>query len=130
MSKHLEGQESLWATEEQDPNEPVECLGLTFENDHARRSYFLAELEKKLKDPEFRKAEGFPIGTDEDILSLSDPPYHTACPNPFISAFIPHVAEMACRASHEFREISQESINARRNESPKPRTSTVRLLRR
>ena len=62
--------------------EPVECLGMTFENDEKRREYFLEKLREKLKDPEFRKIEGFPIGEDEDILALSDPPYYTACPNP------------------------------------------------
>jgi len=66
----------------------VECLGMTFENDEARRVYFLDKLREKLKDPEFRKIEGFPIGLDEDILVLSDPPYYTACPNPFIEDFI------------------------------------------
>lgn len=35
-----------------------------------------------------RHIEGFPIATDEDIISLSDPPYYTACPNPFIEDFI------------------------------------------
>ncbi|MDO8055278.1 MAG: DNA methyltransferase, partial [Candidatus Hermodarchaeota archaeon] len=45
---------------------------------------------EKLKDPEFRKIEGFPIGSDQDILALSDPPYYTACPNPFIGDFIKH----------------------------------------
>jgi len=69
-------------------NTPVECLGMTFENDEKRREYFLEKLREKLKDPEFRKIEGFPIGEDEDILALSDPPYYTACPNPFIEDFI------------------------------------------
>lgn len=69
---------------------PMECLGLTFENDEARRTYFLEKLGEKLKDPEFRKIEGFPIGSDEDILALSDPPYYTACPNPFVADFIKH----------------------------------------
>ncbi|NDA62754.1 MAG: DNA methylase [Chitinophagia bacterium] len=32
--------------------------------------------------------EGFPIGEDEDILNLSDPPYFTACPNPWLNDFI------------------------------------------
>ncbi len=68
----------------------VTCLGMTFENDEARRAYFTEELCKKLQDPEFRKIEGFPIGSDEDILALSDPPYYTACPNPFIADFIKH----------------------------------------
>jgi hypothetical protein len=35
-----------------------------------------------------RHIEGFPIGTDEDIIALSDAPYYTACPNPFIEEFI------------------------------------------
>lgn len=35
-----------------------------------------------------RHIEGFPIGTDEDIIALSDAPYYTACPNPFIEDFI------------------------------------------
>lgn len=66
---------------------PVECLGMTFPNDDARRGHFLSILREKLQDPEFRKIEGFPIGTDEEILALSDPPYYTACPNPFIAEF-------------------------------------------
>jgi DNA-directed RNA polymerase subunit RPC12/RpoP len=69
---------------------PVECLGMKFESDEKRREYFLEQLRQKLKDPEFRKIEGFPIGSDEDILALSDPPYYTACPNPFIAEFIQH----------------------------------------
>ena len=67
---------------------PVECLGLTFPDDNARREHFLNILRERLKDPDFRKIEGFPIGADEDILALSDPPYYTACPNPFIADFI------------------------------------------
>ncbi len=36
----------------------------------------------------FKDEIGFPHGKDEDILALSDPPYYTACPNPFIPEFI------------------------------------------
>jgi DNA methylase. len=67
---------------------PVMCLGQEFESDEERREHFTALLLEKLKDPEFRKIEGFPIGEDEDILALSDPPYYTACPNPWIGDFI------------------------------------------
>ena len=67
---------------------PVECLGQTFANDEARREHYLKLLAQKLQDPEFRKIEGFPIGKDEDILALSDPPYYTACPNPWLGEFI------------------------------------------
>ena len=65
---------------------PVTCLGMEFENDDARREYFREELRKKL--PELRKIEGFPIGEDDDIINLSDPPYYTACPNPWLNDFI------------------------------------------
>ncbi len=67
---------------------PVTCLGKTFPDDEARRANFTELLAEKLRDPEFRKIEGFPIGSDEDILKLSDPPYYTACPNPWIANFI------------------------------------------
>jgi predicted RNA-binding Zn-ribbon protein involved in translation (DUF1610 family) len=68
----------------------VECLGMTFENDEKRREHFLEKLREKLQGPEFRKIEGVSIGADEDILAMSDPPYYTACPNPFLEDFIKH----------------------------------------
>jgi len=37
---------------------------------------------------ELRSIDGFPIAEDKDISALSDPPYYTACPNPFIVQFI------------------------------------------
>ena len=67
---------------------PVDCLGRTFPSDDARRETYLKLLAAKLKDPAFRKIEGFPVGTDEAILSLSDPPYYTACPNPWAGDFL------------------------------------------
>ena len=69
---------------------PVECLGQTFPSDQARREHYLKLLAEKLKDPEFRKQEGFPQGTDEAILAMSDPPYYTACPNPWLAEFVEH----------------------------------------
>jgi DNA modification methylase len=68
-------------------SQPVECLGMTFPNEDARRNYFKEQLREKLKDPIFRSIEGFPLGEDEEILALSDPPFYTACPNPFLSKF-------------------------------------------
>lgn len=56
---------------------PVTCLGIRFENNAKRREFFREELRKKL--PELRLIEGFHIGTDDDIIALSDPPYYTAC---------------------------------------------------
>ena len=66
----------------------VECLGQNFPSEDARREHFLKLLATKLKDPEFRRIEGFPTGKDEDILVLSDPPYYTACPNPWFGDFL------------------------------------------
>ena len=118
---------------------PVECLGLTFENDAARRAHFLGELKKGLEElhatlagvpfsgiddtiarlaavahwpmgdegrlrslaermaradsskdllQRWKDETGFPHGEIDDLLSLSDPPWHTACPNPFLGAFV------------------------------------------
>ena len=85
------------------PAGPVECLGLMFPDDAARRQYFLGILRAKLKDPEFRKIEGFPHGSDDDILALSDPPYYTACPNPFITDFIRHYGKPYDPATDTYR---------------------------
>ena len=93
LFRDISGQDDLFEKSHEEEletrrNKPVECLGMTFENDEKRREYFLAKLRQKLKDPEFRKIEGFPVGEDEDILALSDPPYYTACPNPFLTEFV------------------------------------------
>src|SRR5438093_363787 len=72
---------SLQEDLERESAQAVECLGISFANVAARREHFLKLLATKLKDPAFRKALGFPTGSDEDILRMSDPPYYTACPN-------------------------------------------------
>ncbi len=66
--------------------EPVECLGMRFESEDARRTYFLDRLKEQL--PDLRKRSDFPVGEDHDILRLSDPPWYTACPNPFLAEFV------------------------------------------
>jgi DNA modification methylase len=66
--------------------EKIICLGKEFNSEEERREYFRNELRSKL--PELKKIEGFPIGEDEDIINLSDPPYYTACPNPWLNDFI------------------------------------------
>ena len=103
MAKDYEEQSLFDIEPAAKPQEPVECLGTTFENDEKRREYFLEKLREKLKDPEFRKIEGFPIGEDEDILALSDPPYYTACPNPFIEDFIKHYGKPYDPATDDYR---------------------------
>lgn len=78
-------QVSLFDNQENEPT-TVECLGMTFNSEDERREYFRNELRKKL--PELKEIEGYPIGEDEDIIALSDPPYYTACPNPWINEFV------------------------------------------
>ena len=54
--------QTLFDAEKDAAQGPVECLGMTFPNDEARRLFFLEKLRAKLKDPAFRKIEGFPVG--------------------------------------------------------------------
>ena len=142
-SRRPSGQDGLFEKSREEAAEaargrPVECLGLTFENDEARRAHFLVELKKGLEElhatlggvpfssiddatarmaavahwpmgdeahlrglaERMARAErskdllqrwkdevGFPHGEIGDLLALSDPPWHTACPNPFLGAF-------------------------------------------
>jgi len=85
MTKDNE-QLTMLGNEDNKEDNPVTVLGMTFKNDRERKEYFTEELRKKL--PELKKIEGFPIGEDEDILILSDPPYYTACPNPWTNEFL------------------------------------------
>ena len=66
------------------------------------RAAYLDRLREYLRDPEFRAIEGFPIGEDEAILALSDPPYYTACPNPFL----PEILERWQKEREESRQTS------------------------
>jgi hypothetical protein len=67
----------------------LEPIGTEVETDQLEtRNRYLERLRQYLKDPDFRAIEGFPVGEDEAILALSDPPYYTACPNPFLTEII------------------------------------------
>jgi DNA modification methylase/predicted RNA-binding Zn-ribbon protein involved in translation (DUF1610 family) len=153
MAKRSENQGLFNLEKPAKPQGPVECLGMTFKNDEARREHFLSLLREALqelhatlggvpfttvedaiqrlkslehwpvgdddrirelaermsaasrasghgsndsrratRDPLtlYKDEVGFPHGEIEDILNLSDPPYYTACPNPFIADFIKH----------------------------------------
>jgi hypothetical protein len=144
LFRSASGQDQLFEKSYQEEMEArralaVECLGLTFENDDARRTHFLGklkegleELQRKLGGVPFTSVDnavarmtaieawpmgdktqlrtlaermrhadsskdllqhwkdeiGFPYGEIDDILDLSDPPYYTACPNPFLREFV------------------------------------------
>jgi len=83
----------------QDDHLPFETEPDAFPSKEEKEVY-RQRLAEYLKDPEFRKIEGFPIGTDEAILALSDPPYYTACPNPFL----PEIIEQWQQERAEIRE--------------------------
>ena len=86
MSRGVNAPRLLSVTGEQKPSEPVECLGRRFASEDERRNYYLDRLREQL--PELRKRPDFPKGADEDILRMSDPPWYTACPNPFLEEFV------------------------------------------
>lgn len=56
-----------------------------------------------------RHIEGFPKGSDEDIIALSDPPYYTACPNPFIGEWL---AEHGTHYDEETDDYHREPFTA------------------
>ena len=82
---------SLFATGDSQPSGPVVCLGRTFENDSDRLAYYRNALLAAL--PDLKKIPGFPSGDDATILALSDPPYFTACPNPFLADVTAHFSK-------------------------------------
>lgn len=73
------------------------------------------DLKSKL--PELKKIEGFPIGADEDILALSEPPYYTACPNPYIADFIKEHGKPYDETNDDYhREPFTEDIDTNKND--------------
>src|SRR5690606_31008426 len=97
--------------------QPVECLGQTFPSDQARREHYLKLLAEKLKDPDFRKQEGFPQGTDEAILAMSDPPYYTACPNPWLVEFVRHYGKPYDEKAPYAREPMAVDVSIRKSDA-------------
>lgn len=95
----------------------AEGLSFTFPSDQARREFFLGKLREKLKDPAFRKLPGFPLGEDEDILAMSDPPYYTTCPNPFLADFVRHFGRAYDPAEKYGREPLATDVSEGKNDA-------------
>lgn len=111
----LDAQDSLFDENELDQNAdtqkeagPVTVLGMTFATDDERRAYFREQLRAKL--PELRNIEGFPIGSDDDIVNISDPPYYTACPNPWLNDFIAEWEQEKLQLEAEGKRISNFEV--------------------
>lgn len=101
--------EDLTNLEINNDNQPVTVLGKSFANDNERRQYFREELRKKL--PELKKLEGYPIGEDDDIINLSDPPYYTACPNPWLKYFVAEWEKE--KESPEFKKLRKNDFEVK-----------------
>lgn len=63
-------------------------FGMSFASDDERATYFRQKLREFLQSAGSRDLPGFPKGEIEDIINMSDPPFYTACPNPFLRDFI------------------------------------------
>ena len=60
------------------------------------------ELTKEDID-KVRNVDGFPIGTDEEIIALSKAPYYTACPNPFVKDFVDEYGTPYCEEMDDYK---------------------------
>lgn len=103
-------------SKEQQSSGPVECLGEQFPSHQARRDHFTKLLSEKLKDSSFREMDGFPAGSDADILALSDPPYYTACPNPFLSDVVSELTNRIQRDDHHHIEPFTADVSEGKND--------------
>ena len=90
----------------------VECLGLTFDSEDARRAYFTEKLIENLPTRVPQDA-GFPLGSDDDIIRMSDPPYHTACPDPFLADFLNFVSVKRCADDNNIPAFSDDILGSK-----------------
>lgn len=81
-------QELFHFTDQNPEEKETNCLGRVFSTDEERREFFRKELRRFIEESDVRDSDGFPVGETERIVELSDPPYFTACPNPFLTDFI------------------------------------------
>jgi hypothetical protein len=70
------------------PQLELDPIPVPIPQDATERRAWREKLRLRLQDPALRATPGFPKATDEAILALSDPPYYTACPNPFLAEIL------------------------------------------
>lgn len=96
----MDKQAGLWPEEIQQEQAVVASV-----EDQAKKDAYRKRLTDALRDPAFRKTEGFTFGTDEAILALSALPEYTPCPNPFIAEWL---AEQATPYDSQTDDYSRE----------------------
>jgi len=73
------------------------------------------DLAEKL--PQLKEIDGFPKGSDEDIIALSQPPYYTACPNPYINEFIEKHGSVYNPESDDYKKLPYtDDIDTNKND--------------
>lgn len=73
------------------------------------------DLAEKL--PQLKEIDGFPKGSDEDIIALSQPPYYTACPNPYITEFIEKHGSVYNPESDDYKKLPYtDDIDTNKND--------------
>ncbi|MCY2990549.1 MAG: DNA methyltransferase [Planctomycetota bacterium] len=73
----------------------VVCLGRTFKDEAERLAYYRNALLADFSSPDSKQHPGFPAGEEDVLIELSDPPYFTPCPNPFLTEVISHFRKTA-----------------------------------
>ena len=99
----------------EDGDTSISCLGMTFPNESERRSHFRGLLAEKLEDPSFRSQDGFPNGSDEAILDMSDPPYYTACPNPWLNECVEYLGNNTSEIDLPMKEPFVSDVSEKRS---------------
>ena len=70
----------------------IVCCGEAFSDLSTLCAHFRDLLKARLQDGQLRETPGFPDATDDAILAMSEPPYYTCCPNPFVPALVKEFA--------------------------------------
>lgn len=83
-------QRSLFELAEAGSDAAVEVLGQFFTGDEDRQEFFRNRLQVSLTERRLVDTAGSPVGEVAAMVDLSDPPYYTASPNPFLSEFVAH----------------------------------------
>jgi DNA modification methylase len=73
------------------------------------------KLTKELID-KVRDIDGFPLGEDKNIIELSDPPFFTAFPNPFIKEYIKKYSDFSNQKDKDYKKTPYAAdVSGRKN---------------